>query len=98
MYIDIKWLTGWTEARCYKISGIKDACTTWAFLACVILCSHIMTESLPLLSDFEKMLLDRIEDLRGRIHKAHNPIYNETVMIEIETLQWVLSQIDRPKQ
>ena len=57
-----------------------------------------MTESLLLLSDFEKMLLDRIEDLRGRIHKAHNPIYNETVMIEIETLQWVLSQIDRPKQ
>jgi hypothetical protein len=52
----------------------------------------------PSLSDFEKMLLDRIEDLRGRIHKAHNPIYNETVMIEIETLQWVLSQIDRPKQ
>jgi hypothetical protein len=54
-----------------------------------------MTQSLPLLSDFEKMLLDRIKDLRGRIHKEHNPIYNETVMIEIETLQWVLSQIDR---
>jgi hypothetical protein len=44
------------------------------------------------------VLLDRIEDLRGRIHKAHKPIYNETVMIEIETLQWVLSQIDRTKQ
>jgi hypothetical protein len=57
-----------------------------------------MTESLLLLSDFEKMLLDRIEDLRDRIHKAHNHIYNETVIIEIETLQWVLSQIDRPKQ
>ena len=57
-----------------------------------------MTESLPSLSDFENILVDRIEDLRGRIHKAHNPIYNETVMIEIETLQWVLSQIDRPKQ
>jgi hypothetical protein len=56
-----------------------------------------MTESLPLLSDFEKILMDRIEELRGRIHKAHNPIYNETVMIEIETLQWVLSQIDRSK-
>jgi hypothetical protein len=55
----------------------------------------IMTTSL---SDFERMLLNRIEDLRGRIHKAHNPIYNETVMIEIETLQWVLSQIDKPKQ
>ena len=57
-----------------------------------------MTESLLLLSDFEKMLLDRIEDLRDRIHKTHNHIYNETVIIEIETLQWVLSQIDRPKQ
>jgi hypothetical protein len=32
--------------------------------------SIIMTESLPSLLDFEKMLLDRIEDLRGRIHKA----------------------------
>jgi hypothetical protein len=62
---------------------------TRAFLACVILSlSIIMTESLPLLSDFEKMLLDRIKDLRGRIH--------ETVMIEIETLQLVLSQIDGP--
>ncbi|HEY6885565.1 MAG TPA: hypothetical protein VI278_16145 [Nitrososphaeraceae archaeon] len=55
-----------------------------------------MTESLPLLSDFEKMLLDRIKDLRDRIHKAHSTIYNETVMIEIETLQWVLSQMDGP--
>jgi len=51
-----------------------------------------------LLSDFEKILNDRIEDLRGRIHEAHNPVYNESLMIEIETLQWVLSQIDRSKQ
>ena len=57
-----------------------------------------MVESLSLLSNFQKIVYARIEDLRGRIHKAHNPIYNETVMIEIETLQWVLSQIDRPKQ
>ena len=55
-----------------------------------------MTESL--LSDFEKILYDRIEDLRSRIHEAHNPIYNESLMIEIETLQWVLSRVDRPKQ
>ncbi len=57
-----------------------------------------MTKSLLLLSDFEDILLDRIEELRGRIHKAHNPIYNETLMIEIETLQWVLSQVDSSKQ
>ena len=57
-----------------------------------------MAESLSLVSNFQKILYDRIEELRGRIHEAHNPIYNETVMIEIETLQWVLSQIDRSKQ
>jgi len=57
-----------------------------------------MSKSLSLLPDFEKILLDRIEDLRGRIHEAHNPIYNESLMIEIETLQLVLSNVDRSKQ
>jgi hypothetical protein len=57
-----------------------------------------MAESLSLLSNFEKILHDRIEDLRGRIHEAHNPVYNESLMIEIETLRWVLSHIDRSKQ
>ena len=57
-----------------------------------------MAESLSLLSNFQKILYDRIEDLRDRIHEAHNPIYNESLMIEIETLQWVLSRIDTLKQ
>jgi hypothetical protein len=57
-----------------------------------------MAESLSLVSNFQKILYDRIEHLRGRIHEAHNPIYNESLMIEIETLQWVLSQIDKSKQ
>ena len=47
---------------------------------------------------FQKILYDRIEELRGRIHKAHNPVYNESLMIEIETLQWVLAQILMLKQ
>ena len=51
-----------------------------------------------LLSDFEKILDDRIEDLGGRIHEAHNPIYNRSLMIEIETLQWVLSHVGSSKQ
>jgi len=51
-----------------------------------------------LLSDFEKILDDRIEELRRRIHEAHNPVYNESLMIEIEMLQWVLSHVDRSKQ
>jgi hypothetical protein len=57
-----------------------------------------MVESLSLLSNLEKILHDRIEELRGRVHEAHNPIYNESLMIEIETLQWVLSHVDRSKQ
>jgi hypothetical protein len=57
-----------------------------------------MSESSSLLSNYEKILYDRIEDLRGRVHEAHNPIYNESLMIEIETLQWVLSHVDRSKQ
>ena len=57
-----------------------------------------MAESLSLLSSFEKILYDRIEDPGGRIHEAHNPIYNESLMIEIETLQWVLSHVDTSKQ
>jgi hypothetical protein len=51
-----------------------------------------------LLPEFEKMLLDRIKELRGAIHEAHNPIYNESLMIEIETLQWVLSEVDKEKK
>ena len=39
-----------------------------------------------------------LKSLEVEYMKHHNPIYNETVMIEIETLQWVLSQIDRSKQ
>jgi hypothetical protein len=57
-----------------------------------------MAESLSLLSNFQKILYDRIEDLRGRIQEVHNPIYNESLMIEIETLQWVLSRVDTSKQ
>ena len=51
-----------------------------------IYCNNKMAESLSLLSSFEKILYDRIEDPGGRIHEAHNPIYNESLMIEIETL------------
>jgi hypothetical protein len=57
-----------------------------------------MAEPLSLLSTFQKILNDRIQELRGRIHEAHNPVYNESLMIEIETLQWVLSHVDRSKQ
>ena len=57
-----------------------------------------MAQSLSLLSSFEKILYDRIETAKHEIHVAHSSVYNETLSIEIETLQWVLSQIGRTKQ
>jgi hypothetical protein len=54
-----------------------------------------MAESSSLLPSFEKILYWRIEMAKHEIHEAHSPVYNETLSIEIETLQWVLSQTGR---
>ena len=54
--------------------------------------------SLLLLSEYENALHDRIKELKDMMHPAHNPIYNESLSIEIETLQWVLSQVYRQQQ
>jgi len=48
---------------------------------------------LSLLTKFKKLLYDRIEKASHEIHEAHSSVYNETLSIEIETLQWVLYQI-----
>jgi hypothetical protein len=36
---------------------------------------------------------EKIKDCRGSIHKAHNPIYNQSLEVEIEALEWVQGQI-----
>jgi hypothetical protein len=47
--------------------------------------------SSSLLPDFEKILLDRIKELRGAIHEAHNPVYNENLMIELSHIcSWIM--------
>ena len=56
------------------------------------------TSLLLLLSEYENALHDRIKELKDMMHPAHNPIYNESLSIEIETLQWVLSQVYRQQQ
>jgi hypothetical protein len=38
------------------------------------------------LANFEKTLLDRIEEIKSRINKAHSSINNEILMIKIEAL------------
>jgi hypothetical protein len=47
--------------------------------------------------DFAEMLQgsinEKIKDCKDSIHEAHNPIYNNSLEVEIEALQWVQGQI-----
>jgi hypothetical protein len=49
--------------------------------------------------DFAEILREsvneKINQCRGDIHESHNPIYNNSLLIEIQTLEWVLSQINQ---
>ena len=36
---------------------------------------------------------EKIKDCKGEIHQAHNPIYNQSLEVEIEALQWVQGQL-----
>jgi hypothetical protein len=47
--------------------------------------------------DFAEMLRELLEDkinqCRGDIHESHNPIYNDSLLNEIQALKWVQAQI-----
>jgi hypothetical protein len=47
--------------------------------------------------DFADMLQgsinEKIKDCKDSIHHAHNPIYNKSLEVEIEALEWVQGQI-----
>ena len=47
--------------------------------------------------DFAKTLTesinDKINQSRGEMHQSHNPIYNQSLLIEIQALEWVQLQI-----
>jgi hypothetical protein len=38
---------------------------------------------------------DKINECRNGIHETHNPAYNNSLLIEIQTLEWVLAQINQ---
>jgi hypothetical protein len=48
--------------------------------------------------DFAKILEDSIDDKinqsREEMHEYHNPIFNQSLLIEIEALEWVQLQIE----
>jgi hypothetical protein len=47
--------------------------------------------------DFADMLQgsinEKIKDCKDSIHEAHNPIYNKSLEVEIDTLEWVQGQL-----
>jgi len=45
------------------------------------------------LSELEQKIIDRIEEIRRRMHKTHNREYTDSLWTEIETLNWVLNEI-----
>jgi hypothetical protein len=45
------------------------------------------------LPELEQRIKERIQLVKNNIHPAHNPIYTETLNIEIETLSWALNEI-----
>jgi hypothetical protein len=49
--------------------------------------------------DFAEMLREstneKINRCRGDIHESHNLVYNDSLLIEIRTLEWVLAQINQ---
>jgi hypothetical protein len=57
-----------------------------------------MTTSSDLDFNFAKMLEDSIDDKinqsREEMHEYHNPIFNQSLLIEIGALEWVQLQIE----
>jgi hypothetical protein len=42
--------------------------------------------------DFADMLQGSIKECKWSTHQAHNPIYNQSLEVEIEALEWVKGQ------
>jgi hypothetical protein len=36
---------------------------------------------------------EKIKECKGDMHEAHNPVYNDSLEVEIEALEWVQGQI-----
>jgi hypothetical protein len=45
------------------------------------------------LSILEQRIRNRIEQTKSQIHETHNRAYIHSVLIEIDTLNWVLNEI-----
>ena len=53
-----------------------------------------MNTSLDFAKILEDSINDKINQSRGEMHEYHNPIFNQSLLIEIEALEWVQLQIE----
>jgi hypothetical protein len=41
----------------------------------------------------QRIILDKIDERKKRIHPSHSIVFNDNVRLQIQTLEWVLSEI-----
>jgi hypothetical protein len=58
-----------------------------------------MTKTIITTTEFVKLLTEsineKINECRGEIHPSHNPVFNKSMLINIQTLEWTLGQINQ---
>jgi hypothetical protein len=47
----------------------------------------------PYSQDERELLEDKINQCRGDMHESHNPVYNDSLVVEIQALEWIQGQI-----
>jgi hypothetical protein len=52
-----------------------------------------MADHMDKLSTLEQRIRHRIEQTKNQIHESHNRAYIDSILIEIDTLDWVLNEI-----
>jgi hypothetical protein len=52
-----------------------------------------MKEEEGQLNKLQRIILDRIHERKRKMHRLHRIVYNDNLWLQIQTLEWVLSQI-----
>jgi hypothetical protein len=60
--------------------------------------NNTMKEEQGQLDYLQRIILDRIHERKRKIHKLHSIVYNDNLWLQIQTLEWVLSEIRSAKR
>jgi hypothetical protein len=50
-------------------------------------------QELQFAKEIQRIILDRIHERRRKMHKLNPIVYDDNLWLQIQTLEWVLSQI-----